>query len=169
MLLFFGFGVFFLLLLLFFFFSKKKKCKSGMDKCRVLVTVPIGSSELLATLPLTGRGNAGAAVRAPSFSVPTTPCQPLLPFSSPACPLPPRTVRSLVIVLTGNTWSLQGHVLVPWDSRIPSSKQPEFTEHQGRSETSVTVLVPRSPGPGPGVSRAKCPCVYGKRWLKPLD
>lgn len=106
-----------------------------MDKCGV--TVPNSSSELLATLPLTGRGNTRAALRAPSFSVPIKPCHPLLPFSSPACRpeqgcLP---ARSLVIVLTGNTWSPQGHVLVPWDSRIPSLKQPESTDHQGRNET----------------------------------
>lgn len=84
--------------------------RSRIDKCGVLVTVPISSSELLATLPLTGRRNTRDVVRTPSLSLPilTTEAttqhsssldsslsanQPLLAplsFSSPACPLLPK-------------------------------------------------------------------------------
>lgn len=84
--------------------------RSRMDKCGVLVTVPFSSSELLATLPLTGRRNARAVVRAPSLSLPILTTEATtqhsssldsslsvnqsllapLSFSSPACPLPPK-------------------------------------------------------------------------------
>lgn len=156
-----------------------------MDKCGVLITVPISSSELLATLLLTGREETPGLQRglqvSPCPSSPLMPqqhsCSPdsnlsanqalpaLLPFSSPACPLLPKTrlpARPLVIVLTGNTWSLQEHVLVPWDSRIPSSKHPEFSTTKEEMRPAVTVLVPRSPGPGPSVSRANAHVCMGR-------
>lgn len=175
----------------FFLFSKNNADPGWLNVGFWSLSPSASAPQLLATLPLTGRGNTVAAVRAPSLShcpssAPTArqrSCDPdrklsanqalpaLLPFlpSLPSAAQNQAASQAFGHRLTGNTWSLQGHVLVPWDSRIPSSKQPEFTDYQGRNATCSDCFVPRSPGPGPSVSRAKCPCVYGKRWLKPLD
>lgn len=145
-----------------------------MDKCGVLVTVPISSPELLATLPLTGRGNeCQGCSEAPSLSSILTSddttqhsCSPDSNLSAnQALPAPPPILfhslpsttqtglpdRPWVIDLTRSTWSLQGHALVPWESRIPSSEQLEFADHQGRDETCSDCSRAKKPW-----VRAKC-------------
>lgn len=161
-----------------------------MDKCGVLVTVPNSSPELLATLPLTGRGNeCQGCSEAPSLSSILTSddttqhsCSPDSNLSAnQALPAPPPILfHSLPSTaqtgLPARPWVIDQEHLVTTRT-CPGSLGEQDLPHQSswsllttkeEMRPAVTVLVPRSLGSGPSVSRAKHPYVCGKRWLKPL-
>lgn len=136
----------------------------------VTVSISISSSELSATLPLTGRGNTVAAVRAPSLSnCPSSAltarqhsCNPdsklsanqaltaLLPFlpNLPSAAQNQAASQAFGHHLTGNTWSLQGHVLVPWTAGSPHQSSQSSLTTKEEMQPAVTVLCQEALGQG---------------------